>query len=90
MLEEKFVGHTVLDGRLTELSHIETRLESANALAVMSNVKITVAASAQGNPAGEFYGKVVDAAAGPPGLARIRFTSTTPELKAWVMAWTGQ
>jgi hypothetical protein len=37
---------------------------------------------------GEIYGKVVDLTAGPPGLARIRFTSVTPELKAWVTAWS--
>jgi len=45
-----------------------------------------VAPSPQGNPGGEFYGKVVDTTPGTPGLARVRFTSATPELKAWVTA----
>jgi adenylate cyclase len=84
VLEEKFVGRTVHDGHLTELSDFETRLRSPRAPALLSNVKITVAPSGQGNPAGEIYGKVVDGSAGSPGLARVRFTSATPELKAWL------
>jgi adenylate cyclase len=87
VLEEKFVGRTVHDGHLTELSDHETRLQSSPVPAILSNLKITVAPSAQGNPAGEIYGKVVDATDGSPGLARVRFTSATPELKAWVGAW---
>jgi adenylate cyclase len=87
VLEEKFVGRTVYDGHLTEVSEFEARLRSSLALTVLSNLKITVAASAQGNPAGEIYGKVLDCTAGTPGQARIRFTSATPELKTWVTAW---
>jgi adenylate cyclase len=88
VLEEKFVGRTVHEGYVTELSDYETRLRSSPAPAILSNLKITIAAGAPGNPAGEIYGKVVDASAGPPGLARVRFTSITPELRAWVAAWT--
>jgi len=88
VLEEKFVGHTVYDGHLTELSDIETRLSSAHAPAVLSNLRINVAPSSQGNPVGEIYGKVVEATTGTPGLARVRFTSTTVELKAWVASWS--
>jgi len=87
VLEEKFVGRTVYDGHLTEVSEFEARLRSSLALVVLSNLKITVAAGAQGNPAGEIYGKVLDCTAGTPGQARIRFTSATPELKTWVTAW---
>jgi class 3 adenylate cyclase len=87
VLEEKFVGRTVHDGDLIEVSDFEARLRSSLALVVLSNLKITVAASAQGNPAGEIYGKVLDCTAGTPGDARIRFTSATPELKTWVTAW---
>ena len=87
VLEEKFVGRTAHEGQLTELSEFETRLTSPVALAVLSNLKITVAATPQGNPAGEIYGKVVDAGASP-SPARIRFTSISPELRAWVMAWS--
>jgi hypothetical protein len=50
----------------------------------LSNLKVVVDASPRGNPDGEIYGKVVDTVAGPPGIARIRFTSVTPDLKAWV------
>jgi adenylate cyclase len=77
-LEEKVVGRTVHDGHLTELSDFETRLRSSLALAALSNLKITVAPSPLGNPAGEIYGKVLDATAGAPGLARVRFTSAPP------------
>ena len=86
-LEEKFLGHSLHDGYLIELSDVEMRVSSSHVPAVLSNLRITVAPSPHGNPAGEIYGKVVDASAGTPGLARIRFTSTTPELKAWVTAW---
>jgi adenylate cyclase len=89
VLEEKFIGRTVHEGQLTELSPFEARLRSPLAPAVLSNLKITVAASPHGNPAGEIYGKVVEVAEGTPGLARVRFTSTTPELKAWVTAGSG-
>jgi class 3 adenylate cyclase len=84
VLEEKFVGRTVHDGHLIEVSHFEARLQSSLAPAILTNLKIIVGASPQGNPAGEIYGKVLDSAPGEPGHARIRFTSTTPELKAWV------
>ena len=87
VLEEKFVGRTVYDGDLIAVSEFEARLRSSVVLAVLSNLKITVAASPQGNPAGEIYGKVLDCTAGTPGEARIRFTSATPELKTWVGAW---
>ncbi len=87
VLEEKFVGRTVYNGHLIAVSEFEARLRSSLELAVLSNLKITVAASPQGNPAGEIYGKVLDCTAGTPGEARIRFTSATPELKTWVGAW---
>jgi adenylate cyclase len=86
VLEEKFVGTTTHDGHLTELSALEARLQSMLVPTILSNVRITVATSPQGNPAGEIYGKIVDFTEGAPGLTRVRFTSTTPELKAWVTA----
>ncbi|HTY80355.1 MAG TPA: adenylate/guanylate cyclase domain-containing protein [Candidatus Bathyarchaeia archaeon] len=85
VLEEKFSGRTVYDGRLTELSAFETCLESSLPQAVLSNLKITVAPGLPGNPAGEIYGKVVSA--GSPGVAIVRFTSISPELKAWAQTW---
>jgi hypothetical protein len=52
-------------------------------LGLLSNLKVTVGATPQNDPAGEIYGKVVEAMAETPGRARIRFTSVTPELKLW-------
>jgi class 3 adenylate cyclase len=84
VLEEKFVGRTVYAGELIEVSEGQARLRASPAPAVLSNLKILVATSPEGNPDGEIYGKVVDVAVGPPDHARIRFTSVTPELKAWM------
>jgi len=83
VLEEKFVGRTVYDGYLTALSDVEASIQSPLALALLSNLKITVAATPHGNPAGEIYGKVLESIAETPGHARIRFTSVTPEFKLW-------
>jgi class 3 adenylate cyclase len=88
VLEGKFLGHTVHDGHLTKLSDSEARLSSSHVPPVFGNLKITVAATSQGNPAGEIYGKVVDPTPDAPGLARVRFTSATPELKAWMTSWS--
>ena len=52
----------------------------------MSNLRVTVAATSHGNPTGEIYGKVVKSVAEAPGDIRIRFTSITPELRAWAAA----
>jgi adenylate cyclase len=87
VLEEKFVGRTVHEGHLTELSALEAGLRATPTPATLSNVKLIVAPGPHGNPAGEIYGKVVDASPDAPGLARIRFTSATPELRAWVTDW---
>jgi len=84
--EEKFIGSTSHEAHLIELSVLEARLQSTLVPSILSNVRITVAASQIGNPAGEIYGKVVDVTDGTPNVTRIRFTSTTPELKAWVTA----
>jgi class 3 adenylate cyclase len=84
VLEEKFVGRTVQEGRLTAVSELEADLQSAQTLAILCNVKMTVDAAAAGNPAGEVYAKVTAVKSDAPGEARIRFTSVSPELKAWV------
>jgi adenylate cyclase len=83
VLEEKFVGRTVQEGRLVAVSDLEGSLQADVALAALSNLKITMAATPLGNPEGEVYAKVT-AAGGVPGEARIRFTSVSPEFKAWV------
>jgi adenylate cyclase len=40
-LQEKFLGHSVHDGHLTELSDFEARVSSSHVPAVLSNLKIT-------------------------------------------------
>lgn len=83
VLEEKFVGRTVHEGHVGALGNHEASIQSVLPLPVLSNLRITVTATSHGNPAGEIYGKVVEPVAGASGEIRIRFTSITPELKAW-------
>ena len=84
MLEEKFVGRTVHEGRLAALSESEAGIESELSLVPLSNLKIELKPVAGANPGGEIYAKVIGAVAGASGQTRIRFTSLSPELKVWV------
>ena len=85
-LEDSFAGSTVHEGHLTEVSDLEASVQSPLALAVLSNLKITVSETPQGNPAGDIYGKVLESVADTPGHARIWFTSISPELRTWLSA----
>ena len=83
LLEEKFAGGTVHEGRLTAISDREIHLESPLPLRPFTNLKITVAPSPPDMPGGELYGKVMGAVPDGTGVCRIRLTSVTPELKGW-------
>ena len=84
VLEEKFLGRTVYDGRLVSLSETEAGLEADLALAPLSNLKLEVAAVDGTNPGGEIYAKVVGAVEGHPAQTRIRFTSVSPSIETWL------
>jgi adenylate cyclase len=84
LLEAKFLGNTVHEGRLVALSDSEAGIESREPLVPLSNLKIELAAVGGGNPGGEIYAKVMGAAPGSLGQTRIRFTSVSPDLKAWL------
>ena len=84
MLEEKFLGRTVHEGRLAALSESEAGIETALSLVPLSNLKIELKPLAGANPGGEIYAKVIGAVAGASGQTRVRFTSLSPELKVWV------
>ncbi len=88
VLEEKFVGRTVHEGHLTQASDAEASIQTSLALSPLTNLKISVSASALGNPAGEIYAKVLEYTGGASPCARIRFTSVTPELKVWINTTT--
>ena len=90
VLEEKFVGRTVHEGRLVALSDSEAGIESQLPLVPLSNLKIELAAVEGANPGGEIYAKVVGAVSGASGQSRIRFTSITPDLKAWLQRTAAQ
>ena len=84
VLEEKFVGRTVHEGRLAAVSESEAGIESALALVPLSNLKIELEPVVGTNPGGEIYAKVIGAATGASGQTRIRFTSVSPDLKVWM------
>ena len=75
VLEEKFLGRTVHEGRLAALSESEAGIETELSLAPLSNLKIELKPVAGANPGGEIYAKVIGAVAGVSGRTRIRFTS---------------
>jgi adenylate cyclase len=84
VLEEKFVGRTVHEGRLVSVSDSEAGIESNLALVPLSNLKIELEPVGGVNPGGEIYAKVIGPVTGASAQTRIHFTSVSPELKAWV------
>jgi class 3 adenylate cyclase len=90
VLEEKFAGRTVHEGRLVSLSESEAGIQSELPLVPLSNLKMELKAVAGANPAGEIYAKVIGPVPGSPGQARIRFTSLSPDVRAWVQQTAGQ
>ncbi len=84
VLEEKFVGRTVHEGRLVSLSDTEAGVEAGLALVPLSNLKIDLEPVAGANPGGEIYAKVIGALSGAATQTRIRFTSLSPALRVWV------
>ena len=83
VLEEKFVGRTVHEGRLVAVSEIEAAVDSRLTLVPLCNLKIELASMAGTNPGGEIYAKVIGTDGGST-KSRIRFTSLSPQLKVWV------
>ncbi len=90
VLEEKFVGRTVYEGRLTSLSESEAGIECELTLVPLSNLKIELKPVAEANPGGEIYAKVIGAVASTSRQTRIRFTSVSPELKVWIQQITAR
>ncbi|HWI55782.1 MAG TPA: adenylate/guanylate cyclase domain-containing protein, partial [Bacillota bacterium] len=84
VLEEKFLGRTVLEGWLVALSASEAGIQCELSLVALTNLKIELRPVPGANPGGEIYAKVTGPAAGAAGQTRIRFTSLAPELKTWV------
>jgi len=90
VLEEKFAGRTVHEGRLAALSNNEGGMESELALVPLSNLKIELQPLAGANPGGEIYAKVIGPVAGVSGRTRIHFTSVSPDLKVWMQQTTAR
>jgi class 3 adenylate cyclase len=90
VLEEKFVGRTVHEGKLVSISESEAGIDSPSTLLPLTNLKIGVAPVEGLCPGGEIYAKVIAGPLGPPEQARIRFTSVSPELKTWLQQKAAQ
>ena len=82
VLEEKFVGRTVLEGLVSEISEGEACLKSPHPLLKLCNLKLSLGAGAEA-PEGEIYAKVLET---DENSSLIRFTSVSPDLKAWIRA----
>jgi class 3 adenylate cyclase len=89
VLEEKFVGRTLHEGKIMAISDIEAGLESELAAAPLSNLKIEVESVPGKRPSGEIYAKVIEAVPGALNQTCIRFTSVSPELKTWLHEFVG-
>ncbi len=90
VLEEKFVGRTVHGGRLVAVSDFEAGVVCELTLVPLSNLKIQLEPVAGANPGGEIYAKVIGPVTGDSAQTRIRFTSVSPELKAWLQQTAAQ
>ncbi len=88
VLEEKFVGRTIHQGRLAAVSTAEAGIESEVTLAPLSNLKIELESQAGAAPGGELYAKVVSSPPAGSGQTRIRFTAVSPDLKRWIQQVT--
>ncbi len=89
VIEGKLAGGVLREAALVEASATHARLAAETLPPPLSDLRILADPGPCGNPSGELYAKVVEAAAEPGGSARIRFTSVTPELKAWLGAFAG-
>jgi len=90
VLEEKFVGRTLHEGKLVSISKTEAGLESELTPAPLSNLKIGLEAVPGTVPSGEIYAKVIASLPGPSNQTRIRFTSVSADLKTWVQQFVGR
>jgi hypothetical protein len=85
VLEEKFVGRTVYEGRWVAVSTSDGAIAADLPLVPLSNLKIQVEPVPGTCPGGEIYAKVISAVTGTTGQTRIRFTSVSPELQPWLL-----
>jgi len=84
VLEEKFVGRTVHQGRLIAVSESEAVIESELVPSPLSNLKIELEAAPGHHPGGEIYAKVFGRNPDAERQTRVRFTSVSPDLKLWL------
>ena len=84
LIEDKAVGRVAHDGTLVSCSMRDGELATTAPLVALSNVKLLVPGTAEGAPAGELYAKVTRVGDSGAAPSRLRFTSISPELRAWL------
>ena len=84
VLEEKFVGRTVFQGRLVKLSAKGAQIDAPWPAPPLSNLKIWLTGDNGVEAPGDLYAKVIEA---PRGLGKgfeVRFTSISPTVSAYL------
>ncbi len=80
VLEEKTVGRSEFEGRLTRLAEREAEIEGESAVAPLANLKLWLVDAEGRRLDGDLYAKVVETPDAVYGGFRIRFTSVDPPL----------
>jgi class 3 adenylate cyclase len=80
ILEEKTVGRSEFEGRMTRLAEREAEIESATAVTPLSNLKLWFLDAEGRRLEGDLYAKVVDTPDAAHGGFRIRFTGVDRDL----------
>jgi class 3 adenylate cyclase len=84
VLEEKFVGRTVFPGQFVKLSAKGGQIYASWPAPPLSNLKIWLTDASGANISGELYAKVIDVPQNPREGFKVRFTSVSPAVSAYL------
>jgi hypothetical protein len=90
ILEEKFAGRTVFDGRIVKLSPKAAEIFSKSVALPLSNLRMQIVDTDADRIVRDFYGKVVDKPTDSDATFHLHFTSVTPEVAAFLQTYTLQ
>ena len=83
ILEQKHIGGESADGEIIELGKTGASIRSTRNYRVLTNLKLTVFAAAEGEITHELYAKVIKRHPSLPATFRISFTFIPTEVKAF-------
>jgi class 3 adenylate cyclase len=84
VLEEKFVGRTVFPGQFVKLSAKGGQIYASWPAPPLSNLKIWLTDASGATISGELYAKVIDVPQNPREGFKVRFTSVSPAVSAYL------